>query len=155
MTCRHNQLFPHSLQQFGAQAVAAVTLWHHQPGHWGPSGVLLWARHILHQSSFCDAAVSLRSPDRQHSRDDNPTMRAEEQVETSDRTLGSNYEWNPRARGKEPTAGLSLSKIHLRPLIRVLGSQKCPTGDKLIICRFYRIVITSSSQRFIWLVSVK
>lgn len=83
-----------------------------------PVGSSFGARHILQQSSSCDAAVSLRGPDRQCSKDDSPRMRAQEQVETIDRTLGSNYEWSPRACSNEPTASLSLSKIQLRPLIR-------------------------------------
>lgn len=39
------------------------------------------ARDILQQSSSCDAAVSLRGPDRQCSKDDSPGKRAQEQVE--------------------------------------------------------------------------
>lgn len=50
------------------------------------------ARDILRQSSSCDSTVSLTGPD---SQDDSPGMRAQEQVETVDRTLGSNYEQSP------------------------------------------------------------
>lgn len=32
------------IQQFCAQVVAAVTVWHHQPGWQCPSGVLLWSQ---------------------------------------------------------------------------------------------------------------
>lgn len=83
-----------------------------------PVGSSFGARHILQQSSSCDAAVSLRGPDRQRREDDSPQKRAQEQVETIDGTLGSNYERNPRARSKEPAACLSLSEIRRRPLMR-------------------------------------
>lgn len=83
-----------------------------------PLGPSFGARHILQQSSSCDAAVSLRGPDRQCREDDSPQKRAQEQVETIDGTLGSNYERNPRACSKEPTACLSLSEIQPRPLMR-------------------------------------
>lgn len=83
-----------------------------------PVGSSFGARHILQQSSSCDAAVSLRGPDRQCREDDSPQKRAQEQVETIDGTLGSNYERNPRACSKEPAACLSLSEIQRRPLMR-------------------------------------
>ncbi len=52
-THTHNCAQPHinthspwavRIQQFQAQVVAAVTVWHHQPGWQCPSGVLLWSQ---------------------------------------------------------------------------------------------------------------
>ena len=74
-----------------------------------------WGPPLEPDRSF-NRAVSLRRPDRQCSRDDSQRMRAQEQVEAIDRTLGSNYEWNQRACSKEPPACLSLSKTELRLL---------------------------------------
>lgn len=73
------------------------------------------ARDILQQSSFCDAAVSLRGPDRQCSKDDSLGMSAQEQVETIDSTPGTNYEWTPRACSKETAACLSLLQTSYNP----------------------------------------
>lgn len=80
-----------------------------------PVGSFYGARRTLQLSSSCHAAVSLSGPDRQRGEDDSPGMRAQEQVETIDSTLGSNYERNPRGCSEEPTACLSLSKTQLSP----------------------------------------
>lgn len=70
-----------------------------------PVGSFYGARRTLQPSSSCHAAVSLSGPDRQRCEDDSPGMRAQEQVETIDSTLGSNYERNPRG-CSEGTYGL-------------------------------------------------
>lgn len=65
------------------------------------------ARDILQLSPDCDAAVSLREPDRQRGKDDRPGARFGEQVETIDWAPGSNYELNPMVCSTPPTVYLS------------------------------------------------
>lgn len=107
------------IQWFRAQAVTAVTVWHHQLGWQCPSGVLHWSQRYRSTELILWCCCVTQGP----------RQAAQQQWQPSEWELKSRYKlltgpWgaimrkSPRACSKEPTSCSSLLKTQVRALLR-------------------------------------